>query len=86
MDDYRLWEIGYYNYWFPYKFNNDNYLADAEFGTQDELVSIVLYETDEYGSATEMIKEILPENLKKQFIHKITNEWKKQRRANNGRL
>ena len=83
MDANELFDCGYFNYYFSYKFNNQDCIADAEFGNDDEFISLVIYDLDEFGMMDEIITEIMPNKLDKKFIQKVTNEWKKTRNNKN---
>ena len=78
MDKHDLYEQGYYNHWYDANYEGDIVRADAEFDPDGELISIVIYELND-GEVGDIIKEILPKDVRKQHLQWIKKNWEKER-------
>jgi len=79
MDTHKMYELGYYNHYFDFNYKGDKYIAQAEFGPDEKIVSVILGNLNEYDQweACDYSKELFEKDLGLDCVNKITNDWKK---------
>ncbi len=87
MNEEQLFQSGYYHYYFDYTYKGDKYKAQAEFGPDNKLVSVLLGNVNEYEQwefIDENGYELFDKDLGEKCVKQITKNWIKE--INNGRV